>query len=109
VPGSIVGYEIDAYDPAYPKPAGTQYTLLASSPFTNFQGNAYTHNMSIYLGRGHNWVWATGTVDWAWFLQPGVATDDAAAVASARRMTRTILDRMIASAPRVGGGAGADR
>ena len=96
VDGSIVGYEIDAYDPAYPKPPGTDYTLLASSPFVNFLGNDYTHNMSIYRGTGGNWVWATGTVDWAWFLADGVATSNAADTASAQQMTANVLDRMIA-------------
>jgi hypothetical protein len=95
--GSIVGYEIDSFDPAYPRPRGTQYTLLASSPFLNFAGVPYTHNMSIYRGTGGNWVWASGSVDWAWFLAEGVATNSVRDTRSAQRMTSNILDRMIAA------------
>jgi hypothetical protein len=100
VHGELVGYEIDAYDPTVGKPPGTEYQLLAASPFVNFQGDMFVHNSSIYRGTGGNWVWATGSMDWAWALSPGGSSDGTRNNVRPRLqfVTRTVLDRMMADA-----------
>jgi hypothetical protein len=96
-----VGYEIDNYDPAVGLPEGTEYTLLAASPFLNFAGASYVHNSSIYRGSGGNWVWATGSMDWAWTLSPGGSSGGQDNVRPETQvMTRNILNRMIVDGPR---------
>ena len=101
VRGEIVGYEIDSYDPRVGPPPGTEYTLLAASPFVNVDGTVYTHNSSIYRGSGGNWVWATGSIDWSWALSPGGSSDGTLNNVRPKLqfVTRTVLDRMIADAP----------
>jgi hypothetical protein len=101
VRGEIVGYEIDNYDPSVSKPPGTDYTLLAASPFVNFQGLSYTHNSSIYKGTGGNWVWATGSMNWSWALSPGGSSDGKKnnVRPELQIVTRTVLNRMIHDAP----------
>jgi hypothetical protein len=96
LPVEAVGYEIDSYDPSVGPPDGTEYTLLAASPFVNFAGASYIHNSSIYRGRGGNWVWATGSMDWAWTLSPGGSSGGQDNVRPETQiMTRNVLDRMI--------------
>jgi hypothetical protein len=99
--GELVGYEIDAYNRRVGAPPGTDYTLLASSPFVNFQGHTFVHNSSIYRGTGGNWVWATGSMDWAWALSPGGSSDGTHNNVRPKLeiVTRTVLDRMIQDAP----------
>jgi hypothetical protein len=101
VKGEIVGYEIDNYDPSVGKPPGTSYTLLAASPFINFQSAGYTHNSSIYKGTGGNWVWATGSMNWSWALAPGGSSDGTKnnVRPELQIVTRTVLNRMIHDAP----------
>jgi hypothetical protein len=100
VDGEIVGYEIDNLDPSFPKPPGTGYTTLAKSPFINFQGSSYTHNSSIYLGSGGNYVWATGTMAWSWALAPGGSSDGLKDNVRPQMqiMTNNVLKKMIATA-----------
>ena len=102
VTGEIVGYEIDAFDPAYPAPDATWRVLLASSPFVNYQGLPYTHNTSIYRAQSGALVFATGTMDWAWALAPGGSSDGAQdnVRPALQRLTSNILNRMIAQADR---------
>jgi hypothetical protein len=101
LPVEAVGYEIDNYDASVGQPEGTEYTLLAASPFVNFAGINYVHNSSIYRGRGGNWVWATGSMDWAWTLTPGGSSAGQNNVRTEPQiMTRNVLDRMIRDAPR---------
>jgi hypothetical protein len=95
-----VGYEIDSYDATVGRPQGTKYTTLSASPFLNFQGQWYVQNSSIYLGSGHNWVWATGSMDWSWTLSPGGSSVGNNNVRKQMQvMTNNILKAMIASAP----------
>jgi hypothetical protein len=100
LPVEAVGYEIDNYDPGVGPPEGTEYTLLAASPFLNFAGASYVHNSSIYRGPGGNWVWATGSMDWAWTLTAGGSSAGQDNVRPETQiMTRNILDRMIVDGP----------
>jgi hypothetical protein len=100
LPVEAVGYEIDNFDPTVGPPDGTEYTLLAASPFLNFNNLSYVHNASIYRGSGGNWVWATGSMDWSWTLTPGGSSAGQNNVRPETQvMTRNVLDRMIRDAP----------
>lgn len=50
VPG-IVGYEIDRYDPAYPRPAGTGHTILSESPFVS-SASSFKGPIDLHLAAG---------------------------------------------------------
>jgi hypothetical protein len=98
VPGELVGYEIDSFDPSYPAPDAVWRRLLAASPFVNFAGvGGYVHNMSIYKAHSGALVWATGTMDWSWGLAPGGSSDGAHhnVRPSLQRMTENVLHRML--------------
>ena len=98
VPGELVGYEIDSFDPRYPAPDAAWRELLAASPFVNFAGNGgYVHNMSIYRAHSGALVWATGTMDWSWALAPGGSSDGAHnnVRPSLQRLTENVLRRML--------------
>jgi len=96
VEAEIAGYEIDKYDPEFGLPDGTDYTLLAASPFLTTQNKVFMQNSSIYRSRAGNWVWASGSMDWAWGLSPGGSSNGGNNVRPALQvMTRNILDRMI--------------
>ena len=98
-----VGYEIDNYDPSVGPPDGTEYTILANSPFVNFNNLTYIHNSSIYRGSGGNWVWATGSMDWSWTLSPGgTSTGQSNVRPEMQVVTRNVLNRMIEDAPERG-------
>jgi hypothetical protein len=101
VPGELVGYEVDGYDPSVGAPPGTEHTVLSASPFTTRSGAVVTTNSSIYRATGGNYVWSTGSMDWAWALAPGGSTDGAPSNErpQLQRMTKNILDRMIALGP----------
>jgi hypothetical protein len=95
-----VGYEMDNYDATVGTPEGTEYTILAESPFVNFNNINYIHNSTIYRGTGGNWVWATGSMDWAWTLSPGGSSNGQNNVRSEMQVvTRNVLNRMIQDAP----------
>jgi hypothetical protein len=100
VDGEVVGYEIDSYDPSVGKPPGKDYTILASSPFVNFDARNFTHNSSIYRATGGNFVWATGSMDWAWALSPGGSSDGVKDNVRSQMqiMTVNVLNKMIATA-----------
>src|SRR5207249_1040082 len=67
VPG-IVGYEMDSFQSSYPGPNSTSFTLLSSSPFTDYAGVPQVSNSSIYLAPSGAWVWSSGTISWSWGL-----------------------------------------
>ena len=72
--------------------------LLARSPFTNFLGSHdYTQNTSLYCAHSGAFVFATGTMDWAWGLAPGGSSDGAHnnVRRSLKRLTSNVLSRML--------------
>jgi hypothetical protein len=94
----LSGYEIDSFDPTYPAPDSVWRLLLASSPFTNFLGSEdYTQNTSLYCAHSGAFVFATGTMDWAWGLAPGGSSDGAHnnVRRSLKRLTSNVLNRML--------------
>jgi hypothetical protein len=60
----MVGYETDRYDPAYPLPPHTSYTLLSHSPLIDVYGKHSYANSSIYRSPSGAWVFAAGTIGW---------------------------------------------
>jgi hypothetical protein len=70
----ILGYEADALFSTYPPPSSTNQTLLSQSPFTDVNGKAGYANSSIYQAPSGAWVFAVGTLSWAWALDdvPGL-------------------------------------
>lgn len=93
VPG-VVGYEVDRYFDSEPAPnvRPGSYALLSHSPLTNVDGASDYANSSIYEAPSGAWVFGTGTIAWAWSLDPyGGHTADA----RMQRTTANILDRMI--------------
>jgi N,N-dimethylformamidase beta subunit-like protein len=101
VKAEVSGYEIDWYDQSVGLPDGTGYTLLSASPFRNYLHQTMTQNSSIYLSLAGNWVWASGSMDWAWGLSPGGSTHGGNNVRYGLRViTRNIFDRMILDAPK---------
>ena len=102
VRAEISGYEIDEYDPTVGPPDGTGYTLLSASPFRNYLHQMMIQNSSIYLSLAGNWVWASGSMDWAWGLSPGGSSNGGYNVRHGLKVVTTnILNRMIHDAPRV--------
>jgi hypothetical protein len=94
----LSGYEIDSFDPNYPAPDSAWRLLLARSPFTNFLGSHdYTQNTSLYCAHSGAFVFATGTMDWAWGLAPGGSSDGAHdnVRRSLKRLTSNVLNRML--------------
>ena len=89
VPG-IVGYEMDRYMSNYPVPAGSGYTLLSWSPYTDVNGASDVSNSSIYQAPSGAWVFCAGTISWSYaldsFAGPG-------ADARMQRLTANVLDR----------------
>jgi hypothetical protein len=58
----------------YPPPNSSNQTLLSASPYADPGGVTYTANSSIYQAPSGAWVFAAGTLAWAWGLDdaPGV-------------------------------------
>jgi hypothetical protein len=96
VKSEAAGYEIDSFDPTVGYPDGTEYTLLSSSPFFTSSNQWMTQNSSIYRSHAGNYVWASGSMDWAWTLYPGGSSAGQNNVTPALQvMTHNILNRMI--------------
>ena len=70
VPG-LIGYEADVFYSTYPKPGvGGTYTLLSNSPYCCASSGSSTTaaNSSVYQAASGAWVFATGTMGWAYAL-----------------------------------------
>ncbi len=90
VPG-LLGYEPDAYDPAFPAPTNLHLTLLSASPFTDAAASdpapgdgswlntwplPFAHS-TIYQAPSGAWVFSAGTTDWPWGLATPFASGSA--------------------------------
>src|SRR5439155_23651451 len=95
VPG-IVGYEADQFYGTYPMPNSVNgtFTLLSHSPLTTSTGGSTYANSSVYQAPSGAWVFAAGTIGWAWALDNytgyNVVVDR-----RIQQMTANILDRFI--------------
>ncbi|MFN8442362.1 MAG: DUF6605 domain-containing protein [Caldilineaceae bacterium] len=90
VPG-LLGYEVDKLFSEFPAPPAVSYTVLANSTYTS---TSYIPNVvapsqsSIYQTGSGSWVFAAGTMAWAWGLdRPGYVN------AGIQQATKNILDR----------------
>src|ERR1700682_5473455 len=94
VPG-IVGYEADRLFSQYPGPnavSGT-YTLLSNSPFTTNELTSDYSSASIYQAPTGAWVFASGTMGWAFGLDSNGYTP---ADPRIQKATTNILNRFVA-------------
>jgi hypothetical protein len=95
VPG-LVGYEIDRFFTDVSAPASRSQTLLSDSPFTNGVGGSDRSNASIYQAPSGAWVFATGTISWAWALDDFIHGQ---ADARIQRVTANVFDAFLNGAP----------
>jgi hypothetical protein len=86
----IVGYETDRYVSQYPSPtvvAGS-YVLLSNSPVVTTKNTSDYSNSSIYQALSGAWVFAGGTISWAWGLDKAGIVD-----ARIQQTTSNVLNR----------------
>jgi hypothetical protein len=88
----VVGYEADRYQSQYPSPTSINgtYTLLSRSPIVDLSHGSDYSNSSIYQAPSGAWVFAGGTISWAWALGRSGYTD-----ARIQQTTTNILNRFI--------------
>ncbi len=91
LPPAILGYEIDAVDSRFGLPAHTERVVLADSPFPTWNGGSVRAHMSLLRSTSGAWVFASGTISWAWGL--GRSGYENTAV---QRATANLIQRMIA-------------
>jgi len=93
----LLGYEVDAMYGG--GPPGIE--RLAHSPFVD-QGKTRYADMTIYRARSGAWVFATGSMQWNWGLDAynAPAWHSDRVDPRAERITRNVLDRMLADRPR---------
>lgn len=94
VPG-LVGYEADRVMAGFPSPAGV--TLLSNSPYAALGGGSDYSNSAIYESAGGGWVFAAGTMGWAFGLNNWNQRN--LADARIQRTTANILARFINGNP----------
>ena len=97
LPG-LLGYEVDAV--AQGSPAGLR--RLAHSPFSQPSGETGYADMTIHETAGGALVLATGSMYWNWGLDGYNAPrwHGNRVSAAAQRITRNVLERMLAGGPR---------
>ncbi len=95
LPG-LLGYEVDAIWGSGPR----NVERLAHSPFVD-QGRTRYADMTIYRAASGAWVFATGSMQWNWGLDGynAPAWHPVRVDARAQRVTRNVLDRMLAERP----------
>jgi len=67
---NVVGYEIQAYNSAFPSPTSAPgtYQLLSSSPIVNTNNATINQNSTIYQAASGAWVFSAGSIEWGWAL-----------------------------------------
>ena len=90
----LEGYEIDRIFPDFKGPADyrdiSYFKTLGRSKFTNDEGAEDYSEATLYQNNFQNWVFASGTMSWAWGL------DRAGAVNTGiQQLTKNVLDTMI--------------
>ncbi len=97
-PGSraagLVGYEVDRYYPELGPPDATSFALLTTSPVLTADGRPTHANSSLYQARSGAWVFASGTMSWAWGLDAPGYTDR-----RVQRVTSSLLDLFLGRVP----------
>ncbi len=97
----IVGYEADRQISGYTLPTAVTgtYTLLSHSPFTASSGADYS-NSSIYQAPSGAWVFASGTINWAYALDDFTLSNVVSFVdARIQKTTSNILGQFLGNAP----------
>ena len=87
----VTGYEVDRLFDEFPGPVTANQTLLSASPFSDRSGAETIANASIYQAPSSAWVFASGTMSWAWALDREGFVDSRLQAA-----TRNILRRFLA-------------
>ncbi len=90
----IVGYEVDRFFAELDPPDARVYTLLASSRVVDPKGRTARADTSLYQARSGAWVFASGTMSWAWALGTSGYED-----ARLQRATANILDLFLGRVP----------
>lgn len=90
VVAGIVGYEYDRayYDTAQP----AALNILSHAPLTDIYGHHDDSNMAYYVAPSGAFVFAAGTIEWAWALDP--FDEHAATDPGMQRLTANIMDRL---------------
>ena len=93
----LLGYEVDMIYGVGPR----TIERLAHSPFVDHGGRHRFADMTIYRAASGAFVFATGSMQWNWGLDDynAPAWHSARADARAQRVTRNVLDRMLATHP----------
>lgn len=92
----LVGYEADKIFGQFPLPdavPGT-YTVLSHSPFLGSLAADFSHS-SIYQAPSGAWVFAAGTINWGYGLDPYNTASTNLSDARIQRMTANILERFL--------------
>jgi len=90
----IVGYEFDNADSGVPPPANIAYDMLSHSLVVQTDGAGAVGNSVIYQAPSGAWVFAAGTIEWAFGLD-SYGESKGRADARIQRMTANILNRFV--------------
>jgi len=90
----IVGYEFDNCNSGLPLPANLHYKVLSQSPVIQTDGVSGLGNSVIYQAPSGAWVFAAGTIEWAFGLD-SYGESKGRADARIQRMTANILNRFV--------------
>ncbi|SJM94461.1 cadherin-like domain-containing protein [Crenothrix polyspora] len=91
----LVGYEIDNFNPSYPKPpllTPTSQTFIAESPYYNHSNALYKSQASLYQAPSGAWVFGSGTMSWSWALAKQASDSYVFQNTAIQKVTQNILD-----------------
>ncbi|MCX4964399.1 hypothetical protein OHA98_06120 [Streptomyces sp. NBC_00654] len=87
----LIGVEADGFDPSMPRPADSEQTLLAASPYVDSWGRGRSmQNTSLCENKQGTFVFVAGTFHW-----PLALHDPAYINPQVQRATRNLLTRML--------------